>query len=366
MEKKMEKKLVMIGVILLIGFFYSLSALAAEPIELKATAYIGNPSTMPIYAAHEAWAKEIEKRTNGRYKIKFYWDGTLGSTRDLPGLCANGIADFYFSCFSYTPTLFPLTSVSELIYITESNHAASIALQDLYKTYKPLRDEWERAGLRLHAANIFDPGITLTNKPINRFEDFSGLKIRALGPSATMLNLWGAQPVNIAYAEVYEALQRGTVNGIVGPLNSSYDMRFWENAKHVTNIGMGVYIGGYTAMSQKTYDKIPNELKGIFDQVGEDLTKGFYKRLDWVVKAQADKFIASPCIMKKVSPEEIKRAEKATVPMAWESWIGTAAAKGLPAKELLDLYTKKVRAAENTPEGRMDDIFKYIETQRKK
>ena len=338
---------------------------AAEPIELKAAFYMGNPVTTPVFTAHEAWAKEVQQKTNGRYKIKFYWDGTMGSTRDLPGLCANGVVDFFFSCFSYTPTIFPLTSVSELIYITENHHAASIALQDLYKTYKPLRDEWDRAGLKLYAANSFDSGIILTNTPISRHEDFNGLKIRALGPSATMLKLWGAQPVNIAYMEVYEALQRRTVQGILGPLNSSYDMKFWEHAKYVTNVGMGIYIGGYTAMSRKTYDKMPNDMKAIFDTLGDDLMRLFYKRLDWVVRAQADKFIASPCILKKLNTEEIKRAEKATVPMAWESWIATASAKG-PAKELLELYKKKVRQAENTPEGKMEDFFKYMEVQRKK
>jgi hypothetical protein len=106
-------------------------------------------------------------------------------------------------------------------------------------------------------------------------------------------------------------------------------------------------------------------VKAIFDELGDDLMQKFYKRLDWVVKAQADKFIASPCVLKKVSAEEMKRAEKATVPMAWESWETTASAKG-PAKELLEIYTKKVRQAENTPEGKVEDIFNYIETQRKK
>jgi len=78
-----------------------------------------------------------------------------------------------------------------------------------------------------------------SNKPILKPEDMAGLKIRV--PDAPLYMMFpkavGANPTPIAFAEVYLALQQGTVDGQENPLPTIQAKKFHEVQKHINLTG---------------------------------------------------------------------------------------------------------------------------------
>ncbi len=69
-----------------------------------------------------------------------------------------------------------------------------------------------------------------SNSDINSVADMEGLKMRIMESNilTSTYNALGAQPIVIAYAETYNALQNGTVDAQENPAQSTYGMNFHE------------------------------------------------------------------------------------------------------------------------------------------
>ena len=86
---------------------------AAIPSQVKAaeiTLNLGHPfpEKLVTLTSWEKWfAQEIEKRTDGRVKIKIFWAQSLGKTSDLPDLVKSGGVDMTMLVPGYYPALFP-------------------------------------------------------------------------------------------------------------------------------------------------------------------------------------------------------------------------------------------------------------------
>ena len=79
------------GMFLLMVFTFSfaitLPAMAGPKVLKFATPYaVSNPMT----TTSRWFGEELEKRTNGAYKVEYYYSGSMGKAPDLPSLCANG------------------------------------------------------------------------------------------------------------------------------------------------------------------------------------------------------------------------------------------------------------------------------------
>jgi TRAP-type C4-dicarboxylate transport system substrate-binding protein len=77
------------------------------------------------------------------------------------------------------------------------------------------------------------------NRPINRPEDMRGMKLRV--PQAPLYLMFarsvGANATPIAFAEVYLALQNGTVDGQENPLPTIQAKKFYEVQSHIILTG---------------------------------------------------------------------------------------------------------------------------------
>lgn len=335
---------VVVTVVMLMSFVTIIpsQSLAASPKVLKLSSLyeVSNPHwAMPLW-----FGDELEKRTKGQYIIEYYKAGTLGKAPDLPGLCANGVVDFIFSAVAYNPNLFPLTRGVELMYITDNPYAYGAAIWDLYHNYAPLRQEWEKNGL-MYAFSM-PPGnmAVQATVPINTMADMKGLKFRTVSVIGKMVQKWGGIPVLIAYPEIYEGLNRGLIQGAFGiPYPNIYVSRFWEVAPYVIDTGIGAYGLTYTAISKKTYESFPQEIKKIVDQLREDTNAQHRKWFEAYEKEVTEKLIKEKSIQLITwNTEEKARAKNLAVPFIWEDWLNEMKEAKLPGEEFLNHYKKVV------------------------
>ena len=85
----------------------------------------------------EEYAKEVEKRTNGRVKITVYSGGTLIAADKTYSGIVTGIADMGMSCMAYTRGKFPLSEVIDLPLGYKTGVAATKLINLFYEKFKP-------------------------------------------------------------------------------------------------------------------------------------------------------------------------------------------------------------------------------------
>ncbi|MBF2735698.1 MAG: TRAP transporter substrate-binding protein [Betaproteobacteria bacterium AqS2] len=91
-------------------------------------------------------------------------------------------------------------------------------------------------GVRIVAAGVDQPRILYTRNPVTSIDDVQGMKMRVPGIKA-YLKLWetvGAVPTQVAWAEAFQALKTGVVDGAEADASGAYSQKFHQAVPHVT------------------------------------------------------------------------------------------------------------------------------------
>jgi tripartite ATP-independent transporter DctP family solute receptor len=110
-----------------------------------------------------------------------------------------------------------------------------------------------------------------TDKKIRTPEDLAGVKLR-MPPADTWQFLGralGANPVPMAFTEIYTALQTGAVDGQDNPLPTVRDSKFFEVTKQIVLTSHLVDLN-YLAFSKKIWDKLTPEQRAITQKAADD------------------------------------------------------------------------------------------------
>jgi len=143
---------------------------------------------------------------------------------------------------------------------------ASKVAQEFAKTFKP-EELNDVKVLYLHAHG---PGLLHTKKPVRKLEDLKGMKIRATGLSAKVVEALGGVPVAMPQGATYEALNKGVVEGTFGPMEV---LKGWKQAE-VVKYTTECYSVGYTTtffvvMNLDKWNALPADVQKVFETVSD-------------------------------------------------------------------------------------------------
>jgi len=245
------------------------SALSSGAKPTKLTFSIFFPPTHGQTKAAMDWAKEIEKLTDNKVQITVFPGGTLTKAPQCYDGVVKGISDLGFSLFAYTRGRFPVMAAVDLPMGYTSGKVASRVAQEFANTFKP-KELSDVKVLYLHAHG---PGLLHTKTPVKKLEDLKGMKIRATGLSAKIVEALGGVPVAMPQGDTYEALKKGVVEGTFGPMEV---LKGWKQAE-VIKYTTECYSVGYTTtffvvMNLDKWNALPADIKKIFDKVSDKYT----------------------------------------------------------------------------------------------
>lgn len=245
------------------------SALSAGAKPTKLTFSIFFPPTHGQTKAAMDWAKEIEKLTDNKVQITVFPGGTLTKAPQCYDGVVKGISDLGFSLFAYTRGRFPVMEAVDLPMGYPDGKIASRVAQEFAKTFNP-KELSDVKVLYLHAHG---PGLLHTKKPVKKLEDLKGMKIRATGLSAKIVEALGGVPVAMPQPDTYEALKKGVVEGTFGPMEV---LKGWKQAE-VIKYTTECYSVGYTTtffvvMNLDKWNALPADIKKVFDEVSDKYT----------------------------------------------------------------------------------------------
>jgi TRAP-type C4-dicarboxylate transport system substrate-binding protein len=215
---------------------------------------------------------ELPKRTNGRIALSITTLPELGlSGFELLRVLKANLVDMADVTTAYVSGDFPLIEGANLPGIATS----SDQVRQAYDAWTPkaIAPREDLMGGKVISHWNINGQYLVTKFPVNSLDDLKGKKIRVYAKSqADFLSALGAQPVNMAFAEVYAALERGTVEGAVSGPDAIPGIRLYEVAKYVTDLQLGGS-PGHLIISRKSWDALPADLKKVIEDMQADLTK---------------------------------------------------------------------------------------------
>ena len=159
-----------------------------------------------------------------------------------------------------------------------------------------------------------------------------------------MLKALGAVPVVMPMPDVYMALQKGTLDGVMADWEPIQGFRFYEVAKYVTTNTPFSYSLFTLIMNKAKFNSLPPEAKAAIEkhsgmEASASLSEGFAYSAREVAKPLADE---GKVVIYELPAAERERWIKIGGTPAWENWVKDMEKKGFKnAREILDLATGK-------------------------
>lgn len=219
------------------------------------------------------WAgDEIKKRTNGKYEVQVFPASTLGKEADINQGLTLGTVDIILTGASFAGRSYQPLAVSYFPFIfRDAEHQLKYAQSDVFKELAKGYDD--KTGNHITALNYYGARhVTSTAaRPITKPEDMKGLKIRVPDAPAYLAfpKSLGANATPIAFAEVYLALQNGTVDAQENPLPTIEAKKFYEVQKNISLTGH-IVDSLLTVVSGQLWGKLSADEKKIFGDVMQE------------------------------------------------------------------------------------------------
>ena len=217
------------------------------------------------------WAgDEIKKRTNGRYEVQVFPASSLGKESDINQGLTLGTVDIILTGASFAASSYPPLAVTYFPFIfRDSEHQLKYAKSDVFKELAKGYDD--KTGNHITALNYYGARQVTSNRPIVKPEDMKGLKIRVPDAPAYVAfpKSLGANATPIAFAEVYLALQNGTVDAQENPLPTILAKKFFEVQKNISLTGH-IVDSLLTVVGGPLWSKLSEADRKIFNDVMQE------------------------------------------------------------------------------------------------
>ncbi len=288
------------------------------------------PETFPCVQM-ERWKEEVEKRTNGRVRIRTYPGGTLLGAKAIYDGVADGTAAIGNFAMSYQPGRFPVSEAADLPHFFPDSKTASHRLAALLKQENPA----EFAEVKLLTAFTCPPGVIMSSAPIKDVTSLNNATLRSSGTSLEALKLLGAAPVAMPQSDVPDAIHKGVISGIVSSGEVMKDMNYAAYCKYVVEARLPV-ISFAVVMNKKKWDSLPDDVKQVLDDL-------YFEQADWT-GAYVDKHVEDALewskathgvVVTRVDDAQLAAVQARLAPMM-EAYVQRVAQKGIDGQRLID------------------------------
>ncbi len=199
----------------------------------------------------------LQAKHPGEVEIKYIGGPEAIPTRDQPEALRAGTIDMYYGTAAYYAGIAPAANTTKLSQLT-SQEEKDVGADAIY-------DEIHRKKLNaayLGALGSQNPFQLYTIKKVTSPDQIEGLRIRSSAMYIDFLKALGANPVVTKPGDVYQALERGVVDGVMWPLDSIRPWGWHEIVKFVT--GPPFYkVSHPLLMNANKWDNLPKHIQDV-------------------------------------------------------------------------------------------------------
>jgi TRAP-type C4-dicarboxylate transport system substrate-binding protein len=325
--------------VLMVIFVLSVQGFSfAKSKELSFAVHFG-PKNEILNEVLKPWAAELEKRTSGDVKVKFYVGQTLAKTADEYDAVVDNIADLSWNLHGFNKGRFPLISVMELPFLSPSTEVGAQAFNELYGMFPEMQKEhadvhpiylWATLPYQLHTIK----------KPVKTLEDLKGMKLACTPGVAKTVQALGAVPVPLPPPKMYETLEKGVADGVMLAWAAFKVWKLQEVTQYHTKVDLGS-VTTWCAMNNNTWNKLTDEQQKIINEISKDLPMQTANTVSKHRDIALAKFKEEGHEFFELTPDEKARWIEKTSGIKGE-WIKQMEGKGLPGKKVVEAAEKLI------------------------
>lgn len=232
-----------------------------------------SPAGSPNSAFFNAWAQRVNDASQGTLKIEVRDGATLANFGNSYDRTINDVVQIGWIQHAFVAGKFPLSEISNLPFMSDDNATCSVTLRRLYKS--GLLDSEYTDVVPIWFGCLGQTGMHFA-KPIRSNDNLGGLKLRVAGKVPSQLvERMGGTPVSMAAENMYESLQRGTIDGAVTSWSAFEPYKLLEVSFYHLEVPVGSTPSMF-AMSKKRFDALPEAArKALIDNGGEAQSRAF-------------------------------------------------------------------------------------------
>lgn len=281
------------------------------------------PVDSPEHIGAVEFKEVAEKESNGQVKVELYPASQLGSLREQVEGTQIGTIHITMQPSAVISPFVDDIKVADLPYLWPRDKEAMFEVID-GEMGRELLDRLEVG--QFHGLGFWFGGFKLfTTKDIeiHKPEDFNGIKMRTMEAPILLsqYKAWGGNPIPLAYAELYNGLQQGIVDGQENPVQTIYLNKFYEVQKNVIQSYHGTMM--YVLMANKPwFDGLPTDVQQIIVKAEE---AGRIAARNSITEREQDyieKIKATGVNYYELTDEEIEVFKEASIPVHEEHYNG--------------------------------------------
>jgi TRAP-type C4-dicarboxylate transport system substrate-binding protein len=223
-----------------------------------------NAEPVPINRFFEQWVAKVNDASGGALEVDLRHGPTLANHTNFYDRVVDGVVDMSWGMSVFNPGKFTNSLVMTIPFFVESSQQGSLAACRMYEN-GAFGTDYE--GLKpLLFANFPQSALHTTDTPIKAgLRSMEGLNIIATSPPAVEITKGNeGNPLSVNLTEAYEALQRGTADGMIMSFTAFPAFQLGDVLKHHYVAPLGGALGT-VFMTQETYDGLSDEAKAAID-----------------------------------------------------------------------------------------------------
>ena len=306
-----------------------------------------DPPSGPRYEALVVWFKEIEKRTNGRVKVKPFFGGAMGKSRESLKMVSEGAVDMAFVYPGHFPKQLIANNIFPLFPQGPTKWENTKWVYDkIYSEIPTFAKEFEKENQKVLFITSALPVSLCAKYPVSVLSDLKGKKWRAASKyHLAYLKSAGAVPVSVPWSDLYMALQTGTIDGVLCDYDGMHMTKLDEAAPNVF-VSKAMWFGTpfVHTINLDTWNSISKaDQEGILSAADyaskEAFGDHFKKEFDSIVESQKKMGVK----VNFWSDNDLKKwNNNPVIPKLRQEWIEEAKSVGLTTADKMMEQVKKI------------------------
>ncbi len=283
----------------------------------------------------EAVAGKVAEKTGGAVEMAIFPQSQLGGQREMTEAVQFGALDATAGPTAFMSGFNPLAAIMDIPFLYPADPAKAQQVRDggfadaFCKTFDSRG--FTCIGLYPNGTKQFT-----SNNPIATLDDLSGQKFRVMESAVLVDSLKpiGVTGVPIPFGELYTSLQTGVVDGQENPIDTIYNMKFFEVQSHLMLTRHGAIENVvlfnpavWSGLKPEYQDAITSSLREVTPDMIQHKRAAAEKSLEEIRAAGVD--VAEP------SPELLDNLRERMFPAARDAFLRGAGSEG---QQLLDAY----------------------------
>ncbi|GGA94056.1 TRAP transporter substrate-binding protein [Allosediminivita pacifica] len=261
-----------------------------------------------------SFAEEVAEQSDGRIRINVLPAGQLGGDVEIIEQLQQNLVQIAIPPTATLGNFEPKLQVLDLPFIMPGQEAMETVLDG--EAGRMILDTLDQHGM--HGVNFWGAGfrqITNNVREVASAGDLEGVQMRTMQAPVILeqYRQWGASPTAMAFAEVYNGLQSGVVDGQENPIANIVSMRFYEVQDHIT-ISNHAYHGYAAVVNEQAWNQLPDDLKEVMTEAFDN-ARDLARELTVDYEAEQLEAIGDEIAIKRLSDEELSAFIEASYPV---------------------------------------------------